>query len=534
MSRLKRLGVFICFIFSMHILLIPKTIQASVNIPSWVRIGLEYKYKNVSKIDIKNRALLMGYEMKGEFIPEAVLESNGGFFIMPSNLYFVGVNEHLDTYEEADELAWELKDLGFNAVPASLSYSKWTVYIGDFKSYEESEKSAAAVKDIIGKPFIIKEPSNTRTVLKNQYESLVVLEGEEAYPQFAGTDSATSEEIIDLGDRKYRGRMEFGRYSGSGMTAVNVILLKEYLYGVVPSEMYSAWPIEALKAQAVVARNYAMINMGKHKNGGYDLCDGQHCQAYSGYGLEASNSNLAVDETREELLFYGNEMITAVYFSSSGGYTEDSENVWLNPLPYLKAVPDPYEINSKIWTRSFSKEEVKVLLKNNGKDIGEVLDIETKSYTSSGRVKELKVLGTKGSEILTKENIRTFFKSNGTSLDSRMFEIIKGGYASSSAITVIGSSTSKAISGSQISVIGADKKIKSLSLENASINVLGKNGVNVVSFTSSTSISGDFVFQGKGYGHGVGMSQWGAKGMADQGYNYKQILSHYYTGTTVR
>jgi stage II sporulation protein D len=117
-----------------------------------------------------------------------------------------------------------------------------------------------------------------------------------------------------------------------------------------------------------------------------------------------------------------------------------------------------------------------------------------------------------------------------------MFEIVKdGGNTSSGSISVMGEGNiTKSIDDGQISVVGEDQEIKFLNLGSNTIRVQGANGVNELSFTPSVSVAGDFVFIGKGYGHGVGLSQWGAKGMADQGYNYKEILSYYFTGTTVR
>lgn len=536
MKMSKNLKLFIYVVFFTYILIPKLSASAAVSIPDWVRIGLEYKYKSTSRIDIKNNELLMGYESNGDFIPEAVFQSTTGFYVIPSSAYFISINQYFYTYDEAKFLAQDLKNLGLNAFPCSISPSKWTVYIGEISSLGEASVISSSVNSLTGKQCMTKEPLATRMILRNQNEVIAVLEGEEAYPQFAGISSNASDEIIDLGDRQYRGRMEFGRYGGSGITAVNVIMLDEYLYSVVPSEMYASWNIEALKAQAVVARNYAVLFMGKHKNSGYDLCDGEHCQVYKGYGAENYNSNQAVRETQGELLYYGNEIIEAVYFASSGGYTENSENVWITPLPYLKAVPDIYEANHQDWTRSFTREQIKSLLLSNGKNIGEVLDIQIESYTSGGRVMTLKIIGTKGTETFTKESVRTFFKSNGVSLPSRMFEIVKdGGNTSSGSISVMGEGNiTKSIDDGQISVVGEDQEIKFLNLGSNTIRVQGANGVNELSFTPSVSVAGDFVFIGKGYGHGVGLSQWGAKGMADQGYNYKEILSYYFTGTTVR
>ena len=154
----------------------------------------------------------------------------------------------------------QLEASGVYTFPASAYLSKWFLYQGGF-NYNEAEAVAADLRRKTGMNFVIKSQKHL-VLLKNQNGTVVaVFEGEEAYPQFYGIDNS-SQAIINLGDRQYRGRMEFVRYGGKGITAVNVVPFEEYLYGVVPSEMPSSWDLEALKAQAIVARNYA-INVGK-------------------------------------------------------------------------------------------------------------------------------------------------------------------------------------------------------------------------------------------------------------------------------
>ncbi|NLK21117.1 MAG: SpoIID/LytB domain-containing protein [Epulopiscium sp.] len=534
MRRVTRQGIVVFFIFIVLGFYFPTKTQALLDMPKWIRVGLEYKYKNANSINIKNQEILLGYDIKEEFIPVTILKSDRGFSMVPTQDYFISINQEFNTYEEAVLLAEGLRGHGLEAFPVGLSYSTWYVYIGGFSSYKEAE----AIKHIVNMESVIKEPDSTRMLMKNNNEIIAVFESRDTYPQISGVGSKYSEEIVELGDRKYRGRVEFRRDNGSGITAVNVILLEEYLYGVVPSEMPPSWNMEALKAQAVVARNYAILNMKKHQNSGY-MCDGEHCQVYKGYDNENPNTNRAVDETYKELLYYDNEIVEAFYFARSGGYTEDSENVWVAPLPYLRAVMDPYEDESYTWTRAFDKEQVGELLRNNGKDIGSVMDIQINSYTPGGRVEELTIIGTGGSERLTKESTRTFFKTNGISLESRMFEIIKEGASTSEtpSLSIIGENqiAIQNINFDGIYTISADGGIEKMSLTNSSIKVQGKDGTKDISFISlPIRVDGDFVFRGKGQGHGVGMSQWGAKGMADNGYNYRQILSHYFTGTSVR
>ncbi|HOQ16068.1 MAG TPA: SpoIID/LytB domain-containing protein [Defluviitaleaceae bacterium] len=508
----------------------------AVDIPYEVRIGLEYKYKNTDRINIYNKEILAGYDTKSGYIPEAIIKSDSGFYMVPSYSYYVSYNQSFDSYEEALYFSQELKSDTFSAFPANFYLAKWYVYVGEFNSYQEAEAAANQLSGKTGRVFIVKEPKSSRIALKNHTGTLVVFEGEEGYPQFYGVDHSPYQGLINLGERQYRGKMEFGRYDGKGITAVNVLPFEEYLYGVVPAEMPASWDIEALKAQAIVARNYAINCMGKHSASGYDLCDGEHCQVYKGYTTETERSNRAVDETEGELLYYNNELVSTFYFSSSGGYTENSEDVWVTALPFLRAVEDYYELNTYTWTKSFSREEIEVLLKNNGKDIGKILDIQIGSYSTGGRVMELTIIGSNGSVTLTKESIRSFFKKDGASLDSRKFQLVKGGTTNHSYFSVIGgnSKINSNISLNQIYALGADGNITNLSGNLASIVAEGKNGQEHLSLVHSTSAEGDFVFVGRGRGHGVGMSQWGAKGMAEAGFNYRQILAHYFNGAEIR
>ena len=186
--------------------------------------------------------------------------------------------------------------------------------------------------------------------------------------------------------------------------------------------------------------------------------------------------------------------------------------------------------------KNFSRQDVETLLRNNGKDIGRVLDIQVDSYTTGGRGNGINQYRYKWLRKLTKESIRTFFKTNGASLESRKFHIVKDGTTNNSSFSIIGgnNSISSSLSLNQVYILGADGNITNLSYDNLSIKVEGKNGQEILSFSNSDSVSGDFVFVGRGRGHGVGMSQWGAKGMAESGFNYKQILAHYFNGAQIR
>ena len=141
---------------------------------------------------------------------------------------------------------------------------------------------------------------------------------------------------------------------------INHVNLENYLYGVVPAEMPATFHIEALKAQAVASRSFALSNIKKHSAEGFNLCDTTHCQVYSGFEYERPSTNLAVDETKDIFAYYNGKVIEAIFHSTSSGFTEDSVNVWGGDLPYLKSVEDSFSSESpySIWNFSININEL--------------------------------------------------------------------------------------------------------------------------------------------------------------------------------
>ena len=176
--------------------------------------------------------------------------------------------------------------------------------------------------------------------------------------------------VVDLGARSYRGIVDFIHNSSGTLTAVNVIDLEEYLYGVVAAEIPSSYEYEAIKAQACAARTYALYKWNRESDIGYDICDSTHCQAYMGYDYEDSTTRQAVIDTEGELIYYNGSPIEALFFSSSGGYTEDAVNVWGTDVAYLKAVDDSQEINCPEWERTVTLDDLDAIISANGYGIG--------------------------------------------------------------------------------------------------------------------------------------------------------------------
>ena len=301
---------------------------------------------------------------------------------------------------------------------------------------------------------------------------------------------------------RYRGAARF-LHTDSGLTVINYLDLEDYLKGVVASEMPSSWPMEAVKAQAVCARNYAMTNKNKFQSYGFNLDDTTQSQVYKGVSGETESTNRAVAETKGIFLTHNGKLATTFFYSSSGGHTESSKYVWGGDYAYLIGVPDPYD-TSKEWTVPYTPSEIKEKLSGISINIGEITDLEVIQTSPSGRIIDLKITGTLGDYHAKLEKSRSLFN-----LRSNLFTIQKTG-ASNQSVSVL---TSKGIEQRQISA-----------------PILTANGT----VTPKAGAPTQYIFTGTGYGHGVGMSQYGAKGMAEQGYTYEQILTHYFTGTTLQ
>jgi stage II sporulation protein D len=189
---------------------------------------------------------------------------------------------------------------------------------------------------------------------------------------------------------RYRGSIQVD-VNGGKLRAINMVGLEQYLYGVVPSEMPFKWSPEALKAQAVVARSYALAT---RRTGAFDLYPDTRSQVYLGIEHEKPSTNAAVDATAGQVVLYQGQVAKTYFFSTSGGRTASAEDVWGEPVPYLVSVPDPYDSISPYhdWGPfAFTSAKLAKLLKMKGQQI---VDLQA-DLNSSGRIKSLNVVGTK-------------------------------------------------------------------------------------------------------------------------------------------
>lgn len=281
---------------------------------------------------------------------------------------------------------------------------------------------------------------------------------------------ASSKRIVAFSGKTYRGTLSISA-QGNKLVVVNTVPLEQYLYGVVPKEMPASWSKNALMAQAVAARTYALYIKNKSKDKAFDVEATTSSQVYGGFSGEKASSTAAVNATRGEVMTYDGRLIIAYFHSNSGGHTEDAKNVWSADLEYLHGVSDVYSKNAPngVWEYSLSFATARKKLNKYGLGIGRIKRITAAKKSKSGRAVKMVVVSDSGKREFTGNNFR--IKIGAGSLKSTLFQV--------------------------------------------------------------SNQSGRAVFRGKGFGHGVGLSQWGARKMSESRYNYTDILKNYYKGIEI-
>lgn len=306
--------------------------------------------------------------------------------------------------------------------------------------------------------------------------------------RFSIADSRTMR-YLSVAGKKYHGNIVLRLADDGTVTVVNEVKLDDYIGGVISEEMSPSWPMEALKAQAVAARTFAVYSLGIHDGDGFDVCAKTHCQVYGGIDSESPEGLRAVSATRGEIMTYQGKPIYAAFHASSGGMTAGSEEAGGIALPYLRPVRDPQDnaTPNRNWQISTSAKALSSDLAAAGFRVGTLKAIEltplkigegASDRYASGRVKEIRFVGTAQTIVVPGPKLRWI-----VGLPSTLADIC----------------------------YGMDKK--------AVQNVNGKLEIS----NPNTVI----VFFGTGRGHGIGLSQWGAKAMAAKK-QYRDILGHYY------
>ena len=349
-------------------------------------------------------------------------------------------------------------------------------------------------------------------------------------PKSSGRIERTNR-IIELNNRRYPGVIEIGRTQGkNGLTAINILPVDDYVYSLMMRDVSQEWPVDALKAQAVAIRTFALHELGRHKDEGYDFCGTKHCQTYIGLSAEDERALKAVNDTKGMVLTWQGQLIVSPFHLSSGGYTENGDVLWPQGKEYLRGRPD-YDQTSPFfrWQKRMSPKELEALLKGGGYDVGELNAIEVSKRKPSpmtavdrgisGRIKSLLIIGKNGVVTVEGEKFQELLSLPSTLID--MYVAVVMTNLDGGVIDSYGDRDNKPI---QINLPPA----KSGGLLNDSDNVHRISGRK-----------DEMIFlEGYGSGHGVGLSLWGAKAMAEKAINpgpeyYVTILKHYYQGVKI-
>ncbi len=331
--------------------------------------------------------------------------------------------------------------------------------------------------EITGSFLALKDPRSGRTLFQNKKRSSFTLERSGARVRVWSHPVASTSLVVSsrkgqlaIAGRHYRGRVKVVPGQNGDLWAINELPLEEYLVGLINSEISSEWPMEALKAQAVIARTYALFQKRSRKGRPFDVDSTVADQVYNGIDREDARSLTAVRATKGEVLLYRGAPIFSVYHSCCGGKTESGENIWAGSYPYLRSTVCESCLDSPhySWEYRLDQEKLAQMFSNPGLK-GGPLEFEIAERNESQRVLRLSIKN----------------EENWIVISGRDFRRIRGYDLLRSTNFLVGE----------------------------------KDGV--------------LVFSGLGWGHGAGLCQWGAKGMAEQGRDYRTILHHYYQDTKI-
>ncbi|TQR21371.1 SpoIID/LytB domain-containing protein [Psychrobacillus vulpis] len=312
--------------------------------------------------------------------------------------------------------------------------------------------------------------------------------------------------------------------SGANVQIVNRLDLENYLKGVIPNESYASWHQEALKAQAVAARSYTLSKAGILSSTTKD-------QMYKGFTSEKTSTNSAVDATNGLVVKSGGKLVQAYYYAASGGRTANIGEVWNTAqVPHFVSVDDSIE-KSPYDNWSVNIPATNILTKFGFSTSAQLLDVKLTKGGSNGEVSAVTVVTSAGEKTITgNETVMRglFLDANNTSLKSNWFDIQftkPSGVTDLAVQQVNGTTPITSLSGTTVQTATGTETIPS-----GSVNIQTNGGI--VSTTATSGIP-SITVNGKGYGHRIGMSQWGAKARADAGWTYDRILKHYYQGATI-
>ncbi len=515
-------------------------------------------------------------------------------------------------YESALAEAHNLSDnYGTNFYPF-YNNGSFSIYGGSFVSEQDCQDLADSLLQNSIDASVV-NGLNKSVLFYDENNNIVLMYDDNFNLYFSYYNEHLDSNAIYIDGRLYRGKMAFS-VMPDRLISINIVPLQQYLYGVVPNEIFISWPMETIKAQAVAARTYAVANINPDSWTGYDLEDNQNSQVYRGYESEVEVTSQAVDETDGIMIYHDDELITAFFHSTSGGRTENSENVWVATVPYLKAVDDPYSNISPYteWEVAVSDEELLLSAQDENPDVSAVYGVTLTEISENYRVMECVISTDVGDIVLGKESVRAiigydvlpsswFTVSTDTDvylLSENSFKYVPKIEETVSDEDEIDNDESNEEEDKDDSLVGesenleeddslvgegedsdleedessllddesslldeedtdsdltdSDEELEEIienpdekrvavsskyiisasgtdRIENSELSVISEDGVEEL-----PSIPVEYYFIGRGFGHGIGLSQYGAKAMADEGFNFEEILKYYYTGVEVR
>ena len=423
----------------------------------------------------------------------------------------------------------------------------------------------------LGKNVVLSRSGNTALAGKNKYPFPI---------RISGTG------LLGYNKRKYRGEFLITKE----FVLINKLDVEDYLRGVLPAEVGAKWPMECLKVQAIISRTYGLRQSLNRSAKGYDVVDTVSDQVYRGAGVENARTDQAIRETAGEVLTYQDTLAFTPFHSDSGGYTANNAHVWGKNLSYLTEVKEPVEYRSpnSSWEAKISASQLQAALSKVGCNVGRVKEVRIADVDAGGRAKSLTFVGSSGSSSVKSSLFRTAVGSN--LLKSTM--LVGGipmpdGDAAGSAVLetaeikesnwIEASSEEKdslprapvptsnmPLSGKEearLTQMTSDGVFNSAELMDMLMNPEKRKGYLYMGIQRGSGTAkkqplpkpaaegampalrsghviveenGYFVFRGRGWGHGVGLSQWGAQALANQGWTAENILEHYYRGTVVK
>ena len=364
---------------------------------------------------------------------------------------------------------------------------------------ENKDATVGLFEELLERPFGIIEVRCEGLNAKMTFAGMVVVKGD-GLLEVEGVEYGKGFPWHGRETRRYKGSLIFAPDRHGLLAVINAVDAEVFLKGLVPSEIYVDAPMEALKAQAVCARGELFAKLGqRHTADPYMVCADVHCQVYRGAGRENKRTSEAVDKTRGEMLFYREQLVDSVYSANCGGHTEDGVNVWLGEShAYLKGMPDTAD-RARVLFDAAQESQVKVFLEKPPANI----------YCNSEKWGKgsFRWMVTVSSEEIRKGVAEQTGNDPGKVKDLVVLKRGKSGRALE--VKVVGERCEVILSG-ELRIRKALGKLKS------SLFVVEKDGKS------------GFTFIGGGFGHGVGMCQIGAIGMAEKGKDYKEILRHYF------